>query len=50
MLKSHWVVLERLRNAGITLAEVVRQCHAREVVPLRRRPLRLCDMTTDRAP
>jgi hypothetical protein len=49
MLKPHWVVLGRLRNAGITLAEVVRQYHARGVVPLRRRPLRLCDMTADRA-
>jgi hypothetical protein len=50
MLRSHWVVLWRLRNAGITLAEVVGQYHARGVVPLRRRPLRLCDMTADRAP
>jgi hypothetical protein len=49
MLKSHWAVLERLRNAWITLAEVVGQYHARGVVPLRRRPLRLCDMTADRA-
>jgi hypothetical protein len=50
MLKSHWAVLGRLRNAGITLVEVVGQYHARGVVPLRRRPLRLCDMTADRAP
>jgi hypothetical protein len=50
MLKSHWAVLERLQNAWITLAEVVGQYHARGVVPLRRRPLRLCDMTADRAP
>jgi hypothetical protein len=50
MLKSHWDVLGRLRNAGITLAEVVGQYHARGVVPLRRRPLLLCDMTADRAP
>jgi hypothetical protein len=28
MLKSHWVVLGRLRYAGITLAEVVGQYHA----------------------
>jgi hypothetical protein len=49
MLKSHWVVLGRLRNTGITLAAVVEQYHARGVVPLRRQPLRLCDMTTDRA-
>jgi hypothetical protein len=49
-LKPHWVVLGRLRNIGITLAEVVGQYHARGVVPLRRRPLRLCDMTADRAP
>jgi hypothetical protein len=50
ILKSHWAVLERLRNAGVTLAEVVGQYHARGVVPLRRRLLRLCDMTADRAP
>jgi hypothetical protein len=28
MLKSHWAMLEHLRNAGITLAEVVGQYHA----------------------
>jgi hypothetical protein len=50
MLKSHWVVLGNLRNAGITLAEVVGQYHTQGVVSLRRRPLRLCDMTADRAP
>jgi hypothetical protein len=50
MLKSHWAVLGRLWNTGITLAEVVRQYHARGVVPLWRRPLRLCDTTVDRAP
>jgi hypothetical protein len=49
MLKSHWGVLGRLRNAGITLAEVVGQYHARGVMPLRRRSLRLCNMTADRA-
>jgi hypothetical protein len=50
VLKSHWAMLGRLRNAGITLAEVVRQYHSRGVVPLWRRPLCLCDMTADRAP
>jgi hypothetical protein len=50
MLKSHWAMLGRLRDAGITLAEVVWQYHARGVVPLRRRPLCLCDMTAERAP
>jgi hypothetical protein len=50
MLKSHWAVLRHLQNTGITLSEVVRQYHARGVVPLQRRPLRLCDMTADRAP
>jgi hypothetical protein len=40
MLKLHWAMLGRLRNAGITLVEVVGQYHARGVVPLRRRPLR----------
>jgi hypothetical protein len=50
MLKLHWAVLGRLRNAGITLAEVIVQYHARGVVPLQMRPLRLCDMTADRAP
>jgi hypothetical protein len=43
-------VLGRLRNVGITLAEVIGQYHARGVVPLRRRPLRLYDMTADRPP
>jgi hypothetical protein len=50
MLKSHWAVLGRIQNAGITLAEVVGQYHVRGVVPLWRRPLWLCDMTADRAP
>jgi hypothetical protein len=50
MFKSHWAVLGRLRNVGFTLAEVVGQYHARGVMPLRRRLLRLCDMTADRAP
>jgi hypothetical protein len=50
MLKFHWAVLGCLRNAGVTLAEVIGQYHARGVVTLRRRPLRLCDMTADRAP
>jgi hypothetical protein len=50
MLKTRWAVLGRLRDARITLAEVVGQYHARGVVPLRRRPLCLCDMTAERAP
>jgi hypothetical protein len=50
MLKLHWAVLGRLQNAGITLAEVIWQYHARGVVPLRRRSLRLYYMMTDRAP
>jgi hypothetical protein len=50
ILKDHWAVLRRLREAGITLAEVLEQYHARGVVPLRRRTLRLCEMTADRAP
>jgi hypothetical protein len=50
MLKLHWVVLGHLRNAGVTLAEVIGQYHARGVVPLRRRPLRLCEMTADSPP
>jgi hypothetical protein len=41
-------VLRRLRGAGIILAEVLGQYHARGVVSLRRRPLRLCEMTADR--
>jgi hypothetical protein len=28
MLKSHWAVLGRLRDVGITLAEVIVQYHA----------------------
>jgi hypothetical protein len=50
MLKDHWAVLGRLREAGVTLSTVIGQYHARVVVPLRRRPLRLCEMTADRAP
>jgi hypothetical protein len=50
MLKLHWAVLGCLRNTGVTLVEVIEQYHARGVVSLRRRPLHLCDMTTDRAP
>jgi hypothetical protein len=42
-------VLRRLRGAEVTLSEVLRQYHARGVMPLRRRPLRLCEMTADRA-
>jgi hypothetical protein len=40
-------VLRRLRGAGVTLAKVLGQYHARGVVPLRRWPLRLCEMTAD---
>jgi hypothetical protein len=43
-------VLGRLRDAGVTLAEVIGQYHARGVVPLRRRPLRLREMTANGAP
>jgi hypothetical protein len=43
-------VLRRLRGAGVTLAEVLGQYHAQGVVLLWRRPLRLCEMTADRAP
>jgi hypothetical protein len=50
VLKSHWAMLGCLRDAGITLVEVVGQYHARGVVPLQRRPLRLCDMIAERAP
>jgi hypothetical protein len=50
ILKHHWATLGRLRGARVTLAEVIGQYHARGVVPLRRRPLRLCEMTADRPP
>jgi hypothetical protein len=50
MLKSHWAVLGCLRSAEITLAEVVGQYLARGVVPLRRRPLCLCDLIAETAP
>jgi hypothetical protein len=50
MLKLHWVVLGRLLKARVTLAEVIGQYHARGIVPLWRRPLRLCDMMADRPP
>jgi hypothetical protein len=48
ILKDHWAVLRCLRGAGVTLAEVLGQYHARGVLPLRRRPLRLYEMTADR--
>jgi hypothetical protein len=48
ILKDHWAVLRRLRGAGVTLSEVLRQYHARGVVPLWRCPLRLCEMMADR--
>jgi hypothetical protein len=32
------------------LSDVLEQYHARGVVPLQRRPLRLCEMTDDRPP
>jgi hypothetical protein len=50
ILKDHWVVLRRLRGAEVTLSDILGQYHARGVVPLRRRPLHLCEMTIDRAP
>jgi hypothetical protein len=43
-------MLGHLGYAEITLEEVMGQYHTRGVVPLRRRALRLCDMTADRAP
>jgi hypothetical protein len=43
-------VLGRLRGVGVTLAEVIKKYRARGVVALRRRLLRLCEMTADRAP
>jgi hypothetical protein len=50
ILRDHWVVLGRLRGAGVTLAEVIGQYPARGVVPVRRWSLRLYEMTTDRPP
>jgi hypothetical protein len=50
MVKLHWAVLGCLQNAEITLVEVIGQYHARGVMPLQRQPLRLCDMTADKAP
>jgi hypothetical protein len=50
MLRDHCVVLGCLRGAGVTLATIIGQYHVRGVVPLRRRPLRLCEMTADRPP
>jgi hypothetical protein len=50
ILKDHWAVLRRLRGPRVTLAEVIGQYHAQGVVPLRRRPLRLCDMTANQPP
>jgi hypothetical protein len=48
--KDHWAVLGCLLGAGVTLSTVIRQYHARGVVPLRRRPHRLCEMTADGPP
>jgi hypothetical protein len=50
ILKDHWAVLRRLRGAEVTLSDILGQYHARGVVPLWRRPLCLCEMTTDQAP
>jgi hypothetical protein len=50
MLKDHWVVLAHLRRVRVTLAMVIGQYHTPGVVPLRRWPLRLCAMTTERSP
>jgi hypothetical protein len=43
-------MLTHLREAGINLVTVISQYHARGIVPLRRRPLHLCEMTANRAP
>jgi hypothetical protein len=50
ILKDHWAVLRHLRGAGVTFSDVIGQHHARGVVPLRRRLLRLCEMTADCPP
>jgi hypothetical protein len=50
MFRDHWVVLAHLRDAEVSLATIIGQYTARGVISLRRRPLRLCEMTTDRAP
>jgi hypothetical protein len=50
ILKDHWVMLGCLRGDGVTVSTVIGQYYACGVVPLRRRPLRLCEMTADRAP
>jgi hypothetical protein len=50
MFKDHWAVLAHLRNTGVDLATVISKYHARGVVLLLRRSLRLCEMTASRAP
>jgi hypothetical protein len=50
IFRDHWVVLRHLQGAGVTLSDVLGQYHARGVVPLRRRPLRLSEMTADCPP
>jgi hypothetical protein len=50
MLKEHRRCWSTFGEPGITLATVIWQYHARGVVPLRRWPLRPCEMMTDRAP
>jgi hypothetical protein len=50
ILKNHWAVLRCLRGVKVTLPEVLRQYHARGVVPLQRWPLHLCEITADQTP
>jgi hypothetical protein len=50
ILKDHWAVVRHLQGVGVTLSKVLGQYHARGVVPLQRRSLRLYKMTAVRAP
>ena len=50
LLGDCFVVLAKLRNAGVDLATVIGLYHTLGVIPLQRHHLRICQMTPDRAP
>jgi hypothetical protein len=50
ILKDHWALLGCLQGDRVTFVEVIGLYHAQGVVPLQRRPLRLCEMTADCPP
>jgi hypothetical protein len=48
--KDCWAVVTRLHNVEVDLAVAIGQYHALGIVPLRRRPLRIRELTPNRAP